>query len=145
MLSELIGPLDTLDQCTELIVLPCNGTRQGELDSSPEKILLWITHLKITVLDQIIAIKAQAEFKADQPGAVNKERPVSRQKKVSSRCQVSFDYSSKKVRMEVDILRALHLFAQGVAAGAEAITDIVEEKTGAYRIQINEADDFLAV
>ncbi|MCI5138301.1 MAG: hypothetical protein D3922_07770 [Candidatus Electrothrix sp. AR1] len=50
-----------------------NGVGQGELNPSPEKILFWIIDLKITVINEIIAIKAKAELKADQPNTIDEE------------------------------------------------------------------------
>jgi hypothetical protein len=111
----------------------------------PEKILFWIIDLKITVIDEIIAIKAKAELKADQPNAVDEEAFILMSEQVSGCCQIPLYSSGKKVSLKENILWILHFFTQRITAGAEAIADIMEQEAGSHRIQINEADNFLCI
>ena len=47
---------------------------------------------------------------------------------------------AEKVEVEVDLLGVPGLFSQRVAAGSEAIADIVVNQSGLDRIQVDDAD-----
>lgn len=115
-------------------------SREGKLHSGPEEILFWIINLKVTVIDEIIAIKTKAELKADQPNTVDQEALVPRVEQVGSGLQVPVHGSAKKIGPKENFLRVHHLFPKGIAARAEAVADIVEQEAGFHCIQVNEAD-----
>ena len=107
---------------------------QPELDERPCQVVLRVFYLEVDVSFQVVGKEAQSQFEGDQPDRVVDVEEIVFSEKIFCNLEVAPQDGPAEVEVEAYLTGAFGLFSQRVAAGAEAIADIVVDQPRAFTV-----------
>ena len=123
----------------EIRLLVKDGPGEPQLDQGPVQVLPRPLHPEIAIACQVIGKEPQPQLKADHRRRTNHQGPVSRAELITGLFHISGHQGGKQFRDKNHRLGIGMTFAQGIAAGTQAIAQIMQQQAGFDRIQIDQA------